>query len=324
MRAVRVHQPGGAEALTFEEIPGPSPGAGEALVRVAAAGVNFIDIYQREGRYPLPLPFTCGQEGAGTIAALGEGAANSGLRVGERVAWAGPMGSYAELAALPAERLVPLPGAISERDAAAVLLQGMTAHYLSHDTYPLGPDVWALIHAGAGGVGLLLTQVAKRLGARVITTVSTAEKEALSRAAGADHVVRYGERDFAAAVKDITAGAGVSVVYDSVGKTTFAGSLASLKPRGVLVLFGGSSGAVPPFDPMELSRRGSLFLTRPTLAHYVADRAALLDRAGVVFDWVASGRLRLRVDRTYHLAQAADAHRDLEGRRTAGKLLLTP
>lgn len=320
MRAVRVHAPGGPEALRVEEVPIPSLKAGEVLVRVAAAGVNFVDIYQREGRYPLPLPFTAGQEGAGEVAAVASDV--TGVAVGDRVAWASVQGGYAEYAAVPAARLVPLPEHVSEHDAAAALLQGMTAHYLALDTYAVQTGDWVLIHAGAGGVGLLLTQLAKRLlGAWVITTVSTEEKERLSRDAGADVVVRYTDADFVAEARKATGGAGVKAVYDSVGRTTFAGSLRCLAPRGTLALFGGSSGAVPPFDPMELSKHGSLFLTRPVLAHYIATRDDLLRRAGDVLDWLASGALTLRT-RSYPLAEAARAHRDLEGRATAGKLLL--
>lgn len=321
MRAVRVRAPGGPDALRLEEVPVPAPQQGEVLIRVGAAGVNFIDVYQREGRYPLPLPFTAGQEGAGTVAAIGSGV--TGVAIGDRVAWAGVQGGYAEYAVVPAARLVPLPDDVTEAQGAAALLQGMTAHYLALDTYPIRPGDWVLIHAGAGGVGLLLTQIAKRLlGALVITTVSTAEKEGLSRAAGADRVVRYTEADFVAEVRNATGGAGVQAVYDSVGRTTFAGSLRSLAPRGTLVLFGGSSGPVPPFDPMELSKHGSLFLTRPTLAHYTAGREELLRRAGQVLDWVVSGAVTLRMEHTYAMADAVRAHCDLEGRRTTGKVLL--
>ena len=322
MRAIQVRAPGGPDALQLVEVPDPVPGAADAVVRVTAAGVNFIDVYHRTGRYPVPLPFTPGQEGAGIV--VGVGAAVPDLEPGDRVGWADGFGGYAELVALPAERLVPLPDAVTDRDAAAALLQGMTAHYLSHDTCPIGPGDTVLIHAGAGGVGLLLTQIAKRRGARVLTTVSTPEKEALSRSAGADEVIRYAETDFAAEVRRLTGGAGVRVAYDSVGRATFDGSLRCLTPRGMLVLFGGSSGAVPPVDPMELSRRGSVFLTRPTLRHYVADRAALLRRAGEVLGWVTTGVLRLRVHATYRLAEAGRAQRELEARTTAGKLLLDP
>lgn len=322
MRAIRVAAPGGPEVLQPVELPDPLPAATDAVVRVSVAGVNFIDVYHRSGRYPLALPFTPGQEGAGVVVAVGAGVAD--LRPGDRVGWADGLGGYAELAALPAERLVPLPDAITDRDAATVLLQGMTAHYLSHDTCPVEPGDTVLVHAGAGGVGLLLTQMAKRRGARVIATVSTVEKEALSRAAGADEVIRYGESELVAEVRRLTGGAGVRVVYDSVGRTTFDGSLRCLAPRGMLVLYGGSSGPVPPVDPMELSRHGSVFLTRPTLRHHVADRPALLRRAAQVLDRVTAGTLRLRVHATYPLEEAARAHRDLEGRRTAGKLLLLP
>lgn len=322
MRAVRVREPGGPEALTLEEVPVPGPGEGEVVARLAAIGVNFIDVYHRTGRYPLPLPFTPGQEGAGTVVAVGPGV--TGVRDGDRVAWAGVVGAYAEYAAVPAARLVPVPAGLSERDAAAVLLQGMTAHYLSHDTHPIRPGDTVLIHAAAGGVGLLLTQIAARLGARVIATVSTLEKERLAREAGAEAVIRYTETEFVQEVRRLTGGAGVRVVYDSVGRSTFDGSLRCLAPRGMLALFGASSGPVPPFDPMQLSHLGSLFLTRPVLWHYVADRDALLRRAESVFGWVADGSLKVRVERVYRLREAARAHRDLEARATAGKLLLVP
>jgi NADPH2:quinone reductase len=321
MRAIRVHETGGPEVLSYEDdAPAPEPKEGEALVRVAAAGVNFIDVYQREGRYPVPTPFVPGNEGAGVVEAVGPGVAD--LAAGDRVAWASHLGSYAELAAIPAWKLVPIPEGLDERQAAAAMLQGMTAHYLSHGSYPIREGDTVLVHAAAGGVGLLLVQMAKRLGARVIGTVSTEEKERLAREAGADEIVRYTEVDFLEATRRLTEGKGVAAVYDSVGKTTFAKSLDCLAPRGYLVLFGASSGPVPPFDPMLLSQKGSLFLTRPTLGHYTATREELLARAGDVLGWVSSGELRLRVDRTYPLAEAADAHRALEGRETSGKLLL--
>ena len=322
MRAVRVASPGGPEMLAIEDVPVPDPRAGEVVVRVTASGVNFIDVYHRTGRYPLTAPFTPGQEAAGTVSVVG--ADVSGVREGDRVAWAGVLGAYAEFAAVPADRLVPVPERLSERAAAAVLLQGMTAHYLTHDTVPIGPGDVVLVHAAAGGVGLLLTQIAKRRGARVLATVSTTEKEVLARAVGADDVIRYTETDFVEAVRRLTAGRGVRAVYDSVGRTTFDGSLRCLAPRGTLALYGGSSGPVPLFDPMVLSQLGSLFLTRPTLWHYVAERETLLRRAGEVFGWVADGTLRVRVHRTYPLEAAAAAHRDLESRATAGKLLLLP
>ena len=321
MQAIRVHEPGGPEVLSYEETPAPEPKEGEALVRVAASGVNFIDVYQREGRYPLPTPFVPGNEGAGVVEAVGPGVAD--LAPGDRVAWASHLGSYAELAAVPAWKLVSIPDELDFARAAAAMLQGMTAHYLSHGSYPIRKGDTVLVHAAAGGVGLLLVQMAKRLGARVIGTVSTEEKERLAREAGADEIVRYTEVDFLEETRRLTEGKGVAAVYDSVGKTTFMKSLECLAPRGYLVLFGASSGPVPPFDPMLLSKHGSLFLTRPSLHYYTATREELLSRAGDVLGWVARGELSLRVDRTYPLAEAADAHRALEGRETSGKLLLS-
>lgn len=322
MKAIVVRAPGGPDALALAELPLPEPRAGEVVVRIAAAGVNYIDVYHRTGRYPLPVPFTPGQEAAGTVVTVGPDV--SDVREGDRVAWVGVGGAYAEFAAVPAARLVPVPARLADRDAAACLLQGMTAHYLTHDTHPIRPGEWVLIHAGAGGVGLLLTQMANRLGAVVVTTVSTAEKEDASRDAGAQHVIRYTDADFVAEVKRLTGGAGVQVVYDSVGRGTFEGSLRCLTPRGLLVLFGASSGPVPAFDPMTLGHQGSLFLTRPSLFHYVADRASLLHRAEAVFHWAAEGALRQHVDRAVPLAEAARAHADLEARATLGKLLLLP
>ena len=322
MKAIQINQNGGAEVLKVVEIPKPVAGAGEALVRVEACGVNFIDVYFREGRYPAKLPLIPGQEAAGMVVSAGDGVTR--FKAGDRVAWCGVPGTYAEFAVAPADRLVAVPQGVSFEQAAAAMLQGMTAHYLSHSSYAIqkGDDV--LIHAGAGGVGLLLTQMAKMRGARVFTTVSTEEKAALSRAAGADEVILYTQQDFAAEVKRLTGGKGVAVVYDSVGKTTFDQSLECLHPRGLLALFGGSSGAVPPFDLIRLSTMGSLFVTRPTLKDYVATRAELVARAGDVLGWVAEGRLKLRIEHIYPLAHAAEAHRDLEGRRTTGKVLLIP
>jgi NADPH:quinone reductase len=322
MKAIRVHETGSADVLKLEEVPDPRPAAGQALVRVEAAGVNFIDIYQRTGLYPVPRPFTPGSEGAGTVVAVGDGVTS--LRPGDRVASANLAGSYAELALAPADRLVLLPKDVDARTGAALMLQGLTAHYLATSTYPLSRGDWCLVHAAAGGVGLLLCQIASQRGARVIGTVSTAEKERLARDAGAHEVIRYSEQDFVAEVRRITGGHGVQVAYDSVGRTTFDGSLDSLAPRGMLVLFGQSSGPVSPIDPQLLSRKGSLFLTRPTLAHYVATRAELERRASDLFNWVSAGSLRVRVDRTYPLAQAAEAHRALESRKTMGKILLIP
>ncbi|HEX8693697.1 MAG TPA: quinone oxidoreductase [Longimicrobium sp.] len=322
MKAIRVHETGDAGVLRLEEVPDPRPGPGQALVRVEAAGLNFIEVYQRRGLYPMPLPYTPGSEGAGTVAAVGDGV--TAVRVGERVASAGLEGSYAELALAPADRLVALPDEVDTRTGAAVMLQGLTAHYLAVSTYPLAPGDWCLVHAAAGGVGLLLCQIAAARGARVIATVSTQEKAALAREAGAREVILYTEQDFVAEVRRITAGRGVPVVYDSVGKTTFEGSLDCLAPRGMLVLFGQSSGPVPPLDPQVLARRGSLFLTRPVLGHYTASREELLSRASDLLGRVGEGALRVRVDRSYPLAEAAAAHRALEGRETTGKVLLIP
>jgi len=323
MKAVRVHRTGGPEVLQLDDVPTPSPRLGEVLIRVEAAGVNFIDIYQRSGAYKIASPFVPGQEAAGTIAALGAGV--TGWSVGDRVGcYAGGLGAYAECAIAPVDRIVRLPDGVTTAQAAAVLLQGMTAHYLTATTYPLRPGDTCVVHAAAGGVGLLLCQLAKRRGARVIGTVSTAEKEALARTAGADEVIRYTETDFAAEVKRLTDGAGVQVVYDSVGKTTFSAGLGVLAPRGMMVLFGQSSGAVEPFDPQVLNARGSLFLTRPTLAHYVAARTELEQRSGDLFGWLRDGSLRVHIDRRFPLADAAEAHRMLASRGTTGKVLLEP
>lgn len=322
MKAIRVHEFGGIERLRFEDVPLPEPGPGEARVKLHASGVNYIDIYHRTGLYKSPLPFTPGMEGAGVVDALG--ADVSDLRVGERVAYAMSQGSYAEYAIVAAWKLVPLPEGLDFSTAAAAILQGMTAHYLTHSTYPLQPGETALIHAAAGGTGQLLVQMAKQRGARVIGTVSTEEKAALARAAGADEVILYTQTDFVQEVKRLTDGRGVEVVYDSVGQATFAKSLDCLKPRGYLVLFGQASGPVPPCDPSLLSAKGSLFLTRPTLAHYTATPQELRQRADDVFSWVMDGRLKLRIERAFPLAEAAEAHRQLEERSTSGKLLLIP
>jgi NADPH2:quinone reductase len=292
------------------------------LVKLSAAGVNFIDVYFREGRYKAQTPFVLGQEGAGIVTAVGAEAKS--VKVGDRVAWAGPLGSYAEYAAMPADRLVVVPDGVSEQQAAAAMLQGMTAHYLSHDTFPLKAGQTALVHAAAGGVGLLLVQMAHNIGARVIATVSTKEKAELARAAGADEVILYAQADFEAEARRLTGGKGVDIVYDSVGKTTFEKGLNVLRPRGMMVLFGGSSGAVPPFDLIALSQKGSLYLTRPSLGNYVATRDELVARAGAVFGMIADGKLRLRIEHVYPLLDAQRAHRDLEGRKTTGKLLLIP
>jgi NADPH2:quinone reductase len=323
MQAIQIFQHGGPEALQFTELPTPTPGPGQALVRIEASGVNFIDTYLREGRYPAPLPYTLGQEGAGIIVALGDETALSGFKVGDRVAWTTYPGTYAQLALAPVSLLVHVPEAVTAQQAAAAMLQGMTAHYLAHSTYPIQSGDQVLIHAGAGGVGLLLTQIAKSLGARVFTTVSTEEKAELSRSAGADEVILYTKEDFADAIKKRVP-SGLHAVYDSVGKTTFEKSLSILRRRGTLVLFGASSGAVPPFDLIRLSQMGSLYITRPTLKDYTASRQELEERAAEVFGAIAKGELTLRIEHVYPLADAAHAHRDLEGRKTTGKLLLIP
>jgi NADPH2:quinone reductase len=322
MKAIRVHEIGGPEVLRYEDVPDPTPGPGQALIRVEAAGVNFIEVYQRRGLYRVPLPATPGSEAAGVVAALGDGVRD--LAPGDRVASTNVAGAYAEYALAAAERLVKLPPGVTTRQAAAVMLQGMTAHYLATSTCPLAPGDACLVHAAAGGVGLLLCQIAKRRGARVIGTVSTPAKAALAREAGADEVVPYHEGTFESEVRRLTEGRGVRVVYDSVGRDTFEQSLRSLAPRGMMVLFGQSSGPVGPFDPQVLNQLGSLFLTRPTLGHYVATREELLARANDVLGRVADGTLRVRVDRELPLSRAADAHRALESRATAGKLLLIP
>jgi NADPH2:quinone reductase len=322
MKAIQVKQVGGPEAMELVELPVPQPKEKEAVVKLAASGVNFIDVYHREGRYKVPLPFVPGQEGAGVVTAVG--AEEKSVKVGDRVAWSGLLGAYAEYAAVPADRLVPIPEGVSDQQAAAVMLQGMTAHYLVHDTYPLKKGETALVHAAAGGVGLLLVQMAYDIGARVIATVSTEEKEKLARGAGAHDVIRYTQSDFEAETKRLTGGKGVDVVYDSVGKTTFEKGLNVLRPRGMMVLFGGSSGAVPPFDPIILTQKGSLFLTRPSLGNYVSTREELVARSSAVFGMVAAGKLKLRSEHSYPLAEVQQAHRDLEGRKTTGKLLLIP
>ena len=322
MKAIRVTETGDAGALKLQDVPDPEPGPGQVLVRLEAIGVNFIEVYQRRGWYQTPLPYTPGAEGAGTIAALGAGV--TGLRAGQRVASVNFAGAYAELAVAAADRLVPVPDGVTTGDAAAVMLQGMTAHYLVTSTYPLGSGDRCLIHAAAGGVGLLLCQLAKRRGAYAIGTTSTAAKARLAREAGADATVLYTEQDFVAETKRLTGGRGVSVVYDSVGKQTFDGSLDCLAPRGVLVLFGQSSGPVGPFDPQMLNQKGSLFLTRPTLYHYIATREELTARASEVLGWVRDGALHVRIGQEFPLARAADAHRALESRGTTGKALLIP
>src|SRR6266550_4424258 len=319
---MQVKRVGGPEVLELLDIPAPEPKANEAVVKIAASGVNYVDVYFREGRYTTTLPFVSGQEGAGEVVAVGSNVKN--VKVGDRVAWTMLLGTYAEYAAVPEDRLVKVPQGVDFRQAAAVMLQGMTAHYLSHDTYPLKKGEIALVHAAAGGVGLLLVQIAHNIGARVIGTVSTAEKAKLAREAGADEVILYTQVDFEAETKRLTGGKGVDVVYDGVGKATFEKSLNVLRPRGMLVLFGASSGPVPPIDPMTLSQKGSLYMARTKLAHFTATRDELLLRSGAVFGMIAAGKLKLRIAHTYPLAEAQQAHRDLEGRKTTGKLLLLP
>src|SRR6266404_4570313 len=322
MKAIQVQKTGGPEALTLVDVPVPSPKANEAIVKIAAAGVNFIDVYFREGRYPSPLPFVDGQEAAGTVTEVGSDVKS--VKAGDRVAYTGVIGAYAEYAAVPADRLVHVPDKITDQQAAAAMLQGMTAHYLINTTYPLKKGETALIHAAAGGVGLLLVQMAKNIGAHVIGTAGTEEKAKLAREAGADEVILYATQDFEAETKRLTDGKGVHVVYDGVGKTTFEKDLNVLRPRGYLVLFGGASGAVPPFDLLELTKHGSIFVTRPSLQHYIATREELEQRANDVLQSVVRGDLNLRIHKTYPLEEAPQAHRDLEGRKTTGKLLLIP
>ena len=321
MRAIEVKKTGGPEVLELVDVPRPEPKTGEVLVRIAASGVNFIDTYFREGRYPAPLPFIPGQEAAGVVEQLGEGV--TGFAVGDHVAWNGTRGTYAEYACAPAKDLLHVPAGMNLEDAAAVLLQGLTAHYLVHDTYKVQRGDTVLAHAGAGGVGLLITQMLKMIGARVITTVSTQEKAELSRGAGADHVVLYTQESFVDAVKRIVP-EGLPVVFDSVGKTTFEDSLKCLRPRGLMALYGGSSGAVPPFDLIRLSTMGSLYVTRPTLKDYVQTRAELERRTSDVFGWVAEGKLKVRIGHKYSLAEAQQAQIDLQGRKTTGKVLIVP
>jgi NADPH2:quinone reductase len=322
MKAIQIRQPGGPEAMELVDLPVPQPKPHEAVVKIHAAGVNFIDVYNREGRYKLPLPFVLGQEAAGEISAVGGDVRD--LAVGDRVAYTMTLGSYAEYAAVPADRLVKIPEGVSDREAGAAMLPGMTAHYLAFDTHPLKKGETALIHAAAGGVGLLLVQIARKIGARVIATVSTEEKAQLARDAGADEIIFYTQTDFETETKRLTEGRGVDVIYDSVGKTTFEKGLNVLRPRGIMVLFGGSSGAAPPLDPITLTQKGSLFLTRPSLGNYIATPQELQQRAAAVFGMIREGALKLRIEHIYPLEQAAQAHRDLEGRKTTGKLLLLP
>ena len=322
MKAIQIKQTGGPEVMELVDLPVPHPKSSEAVVKIQAAGVNFIDVYNREGRYKSPLPLVLGQEAAGVVSAAGSEVRE--VAVGDRVAYTMTLGSYAEYAAVAADRLVKVPAGVGEREAAAAMLQGMTAHYLSRDTYPLKKGETALIHAAAGGVGLLLVQMAHNLGVRVIATVSTEEKARLARAAGADEVILYTQADFEAETKRLTGGKGVDVVYDSVGKTTFDKGLNLLRPRGMMVLFGGSSGAVAPVDPLVLTQKGSIFLTRPSLGNYIATARELQQRAGAVFGMIRDGKLKLRIEHVYPLAEVQQAHRDLEGRKTTGKLLLLP
>jgi NADPH:quinone reductase len=322
MRAVRVHEYGGPEAMKLEELPPPDPGPGQVLVQIAACGVNFIDIYHRTGLYKVPLPYPLGIEGAGTVQAVGTDVAD--VRVGDAVAWKDQPGSYATQVVVNAAGLVPVPQGVSLQNAAAVVLQGLTAHYLTHSTYPIAAGETCLIHAAAGGVGLLLCQLAKMRGARVIGTVSSDEKAQLASEAGADEVIIYTRQDFESEVKRLTDGRGVNVVYDGVGREVFDKNLNCLVPRGYEVLFGQSSGPVPPLDPQVLNGKGSLFLTRPTLGHYTLTREELLGRASDLFGWIDQGKLKVRIGRTYPLDQAAQAHVDLNGRKTTGKVLLEP
>jgi len=322
MFAMRIHETGGPEKLRADDVPLPAPGAGEVRLRVEAAGVNFIDTYKRSGLYPVKLPHTLGQEAAGVVTAVGAGVTD--FKLGDRAASAAMNGGYAAEALAPAAQTVHVPPGVSAQLAAAVLLQGMTAHYLACDTWPLKPGDTALVHAAAGGVGLLLVQIAKKRGARVLATVGTGAKAQLARDAGADAVCVYTRENFSEAARAFTGGRGVDVVYDGVGKDTFEGSLASLRPRGLLASFGNASGAVPPFAPLVLSQKGSLFFTRPTLAHYTATPAELRARSGDLFAWIADGTLQVRIGATFPLAAAAEAHRALEGRGTTGKVLLLP
>lgn len=322
MKAIQIQKAGGPEVLTFVDIPAPKPKPNEAVVKISAAGVNFIDVYFREGRYPATLPFVSGQEASGIVSEVGSDVKS--FKPGDRVAYTGIQGAYAEYAAVPEDRLVRLPSGITDQQAAAAMLQGMTAHYLVHDSYALKKGEIALIHAAAGGVGLLLVQMAKNIGARVIATVGTEEKAKLAREAGADEIILYAQQDFEVETKRLTDGKGVHVIYDGVGKTTFDKDLNVLRPRGYLVLFGASSGAVPPFDLVKLSQKGSLFITRPTLVHHIATHEELQRRAVDVLSMISKGKLKLRIEHIYALRDAQQAHRDLEARKTTGKLLLIP
>ena len=322
MKAVRIQQFGGLEALKYEDVPVPTPQENEARVKIEMAGVNFLDIYQRSGRYQGSLPFTLGQEAAGIVDAVGSNVTD--VKAGDRVAYASVLGSYAEYAVVPVWRLVPIPASMDTQQALVMMVQGVTAHYLTHSTYPLKKGDTALVHAAGGGTGQMLVQVAKLCGARVIGTVSTEEKAKLAHEAGADEVILYTQTDFVSEVKQLTNNKGVDVIYDSVGKDTFDKSLNCLRPRGYMVLYGASSGAVPPVDPQILNAKGSLFLTRPYIGHYTADRAELLQRTNDLFDWMAAGQVKVRIDKTFPLSEVAEAHRYLEGRQSKGKILLIP
>ena len=322
MKAIRIHRAGGPETLQLEDVGQPKPARGEARIRLEAIGVNYIDTYHRTGLYPLNLPFTPGIEGAGVVEEVGPSVEH--FRVGDRVAFANSLGAYSEEKVVAVKDLAKLPEGMESRTAAAAMVQGITAHYLTHSTFPLGPGHKVLIHAAAGGVGLLLVQLAKRFGATVFGTVSNEEKAEAARAAGADHVILYTQTDFATEVEKLANGKGVDVVYDSVGKETYERSMACLVPRGLLVLYGNASGPVPPIDPLSLAKGGSIFLTRPTVAHYTRDRREFLGRVEEIFSWIQSGELRLTIDRALPLSEAAEAHRLLEGRKTKGKLLLVP
>ena len=322
MKAIRVHTPGGPEVLKYEDVSEPQPKPGEAIVKVDAAGLNYIDVYQRSGLYKLDLPLTLGLEAGGTVTAVAPGVTD--VKVGDKVAYTGVPGAYAQVAAVPAARLVVLPQGVSTKQGAATMLQGMTAHYLATSTYPLKKGDTCLVHAAAGGVGLLLCQIAKLRGARVIGTVSTEEKAKLAREAGADETILYTKQDFAAEVKRLTSGKGLQVVYDSVGKDTWDGSLNSCAPRGMVALYGQSSGPIGQIDPQVLNTKGSLFLTRPSLNAYIATREELQQRAGELFGWIREGKLKLRTEFEFPLKDTAEAHRALEGRRTTGKVLLIP
>ncbi len=322
MKAIRIHQFGAADVMQLDDVPTPEPKAGEVRVKLAAAGLNYIDIYHRTGAYSMELPFTPGQEGAGEVDAVGEGVTD--LKPGDRVAYAMGPASYAEYVVLPAERTVPVPAGVDLQTAAATMLQGMTAHYCAVSTYPIQPGDQALVHAAAGGVGQLLVQIIKQRGGWVVGTVSTEEKAALARAAGADETILYTQQDFEEEVKRLTGGRGVDVVYDSVGKSTFLKGLNCLRPRGYMVLYGQASGPVDPIDPQLLNQKGALFLTRPTLGPYIATREELLQRANDLFEWIQAGKLKVNIDQTFSLADAAEAHRYMEGRQTKGKVLLVP